>query len=1558
MPLSLKNDNFIPYISGSRRQENTDISSGISMAPRTRTLDEEWEEDGEDADDGSAEEEAADEEDSSAEEYEFIPIETNALTTVDLNRGTKRKGDSDTEVFAATSSNSSPIILDDEDDENNVTEEKGVHEDVAAATPMVKRPKSNAVTINATQGAGVDATYRGAANFTDIYDAVTKGQTAQRRESPVRSESPLSVNIINNVITSRKEPAPIRFSSLASGATSSSSIISSSTSSSLILNISSAASPVPSLSKFPPYVPHNNKGTFTFVNSKVSRLALGATSLTAVNPGAAPPRPSSAGGIKLIAVNPTMGNAAQPHSVKILGTVPARAIQPRPPFPAASKRIIHPVSHAIPASIITKGATTISAATPLTTATSLSTTAPTKMSDAVKDLSEEMEVEMKPMVLDDQCQLPRVPPENPPSIPGINVTKPARTFTRKVNLDRWHERTGGGEAINATTTNISAAHPSTAPKAGETDASWNDAMTIDVVGTQSTEVSPNSDPQLEEQSKRAEANRRRSLTRKTLFYDPLGIQLKCPTMSSLCQSYHSLDPGKKGLFKRVNCNAKYALESRKQNTDRPHCLPCCLEFTSWTHLEEHVAADHYDKPLYRCLVCEEFFATSLAVICHLNLHPKHEIDRTSSYHVGLWSQMKLNRAKEARSKSQSWLTWKETFVTSRTDYYTAKVFLWANFNGVVERRWQKIQIQGNSQYETGINYLVNDCQCEKCFLVEKEGKSLLVPTDDPPSVAASANEVRSEKMLHLQSKIRKLRMESKNKSTPPTNSSAIATTATSATPLSTMATTSITPNIVAIQSMAPTLAGSQLSLVTSAQTVSNGSVRLLPNATVNSTSSSPPAIKCNLCGEGFATIQSLQCHTVQRHPLGVQSGSLDVNGREFDLNCHSNHLAHFMQLHESLVRRSAPAGEPVDHRVPPERLWAVVKLMNGQKSSVEELSTSEEKSTMSFYQSYDEMVRLMAISLGVGEAELRRELADQERVKINKNHDSLVANNGPNTACPLCDQDLPVSDVVFSASFLANHCAVHHPREYLELYRCLKCDWWFRRAADCEKHAYTRHGQACFAVGMQRMKDRTFNVRMDQDEEEEEGTEREPNRGRWFSAKTEDDPPMIVYNCKMCLTTMAEPIDIHYHLIRDHGVDMTMLRNFYLVIDRTVPNFDLGAYEKNRWEAPNKNIDSSARLWFLCYLCGAIMGQEVDLKAHLVGKHGAVPPIHTLVAHDHMVFRAMNGTEMDLGGAIADSTKTRMMMSAEAAMVPGKKRRNRRRGEKAGSGEKDTSSEVVTLDDEDDVVEVTTSTSPAETSIDHSSTYVPPSQPAVTTSAIVQPITSTSAPTAVASICMPTPSDATLSTMFLTAPSCSTSFSADTAITSSELPSPTEATEAPPSSATMDEAICSMVSVVGATSEATEKEDDGSDASAMAAAACDSICAETNVIGARAEANDTVVDMEGTPITQENDTYEADDKESEMPEGTNATKSKDIVTPQNEADESVKDIPPQGGFTEKDANENAGKDYHPVTPRTENDSTSQPDDNETLTANAVAALAADHDALTSSNTENDRKIGQ
>ena len=137
---------------------------------------------------------------------------------------------------------------------------------------------------------------------------------------------------------------------------------------------------------------------------------------------------------------------------------------------------------------------------------------------------------------------------------------------------------------------------------------------------------------------------------------------------------------------------------------------------------------------------------------------------------------------------------------------------------------------------------------------------------------------------------------------------------------------------------------------------------------------------------------------------------------------------------------------------------------------------------------------------------------------------------------------------------------------------------------------------------------------------------------------------MIIYNCQLCVVTMLQPIHMHFHLVIDHGVEKNMLRNFYQVVDRTDDSFDRRKYEENRYR---RRFDEGVpRLWFLCYMCGTIMGQEIDLKAHLVGRHGAKAPIHTLVVSDHMVFREYDNLSsggMDLGGAIADSTKDRML---------------------------------------------------------------------------------------------------------------------------------------------------------------------------------------------------------------------------------------------------------------------------------------------------------------------------
>ena len=159
----------------------------------------------------------------------------------------------------------------------------------------------------------------------------------------------------------------------------------------------------------------------------------------------------------------------------------------------------------------------------------------------------------------------------------------------------------------------------------------------------------------------------------------------------------------------------------------------------------------------------------------------------------------------------------------------------------------------------------------------------------------------------------------------------------------------------------------------------------------------------------------------------------------------------------------------------------------------------------------------------------------------------------------------------------------------------------FRRHRDLKSHINIKHLKAA-ANGMTKeaiegpikaMSRRVFSHRVDPDEEDED-YETNVQRVGWFSEQQGDMAPIILYNCKLCLVTMLQPIHMHFHLISDHGVEMRMLRNFYKVIDRSDDSFNRHNYETERYLKQQDPTQATARLWFLCYMCGTIMGQEVS----------------------------------------------------------------------------------------------------------------------------------------------------------------------------------------------------------------------------------------------------------------------------------------------------------------------------------------------------------------------------
>ena len=140
-----------------------------------------------------------------------------------------------------------------------------------------------------------------------------------------------------------------------------------------------------------------------------------------------------------------------------------------------------------------------------------------------------------------------------------------------------------------------------------------------------------------------------------------------------------------------------------------------------------------------------------------------------------------------------------------------------------------------------------------------------------------------------------------------------------------------------------------------------------------------------------------------------------------------------------------------EHRVPPERLWAVVKLMNGETSSVEELTSRKgiENQTLSFYQNEEEMINLMSISLNMTDEVLLKQIAQSREDRALYSQESIykvLCNvGGTKKMCPLCPWIKIKENGIFDGDgFIKEHLASDHPREYVELHVCNSCGKWFR----------------------------------------------------------------------------------------------------------------------------------------------------------------------------------------------------------------------------------------------------------------------------------------------------------------------------------------------------------------------------------------------------------------------------------------------------------------------------------------------------------------------------------
>ena len=405
-------------------------------------------------------------------------------------------------------------------------------------------------------------------------------------------------------------------------------------------------------------------------------------------------------------------------------------------------------------------------------------------------------------------------------------------------------------------------------------------------------------------------------------------------------------------------------------------------------------------------------------------------------------------------------------------------------------------------------------------------------------------------------------------------------------------------------------------------------------------------------------------------------------------------LMSYAEEHHVAVRGGR---ETLEDKIPPERLWAVAQLMNGDSLSVKDFvvddddcvdtdsSTSAATTTTTkqkvrnpydFYESRGEMLRLMSRSVGMPRPVLEKTLAKNKSYPANQ-PGKIYATTGAKGKCPLCffftnEKRYTVN----KEGAFKRHFDAEHPIDYVELYVCNCCDAWFRERLECAKHVaatYVKNlgggagggnhpdGQADPTIGIKRV----FNRRREKTAEEEKLSSSSSsclfdswNKPLLFSDAAGDFPPTTIYSCRLCPRLMLEPIHVHYHLLADHGVEMAVARNFYRVIDRSRPDFNQDNWERERFQRENGpgavEIEMETGLWFVCYLCGRVETQELDLKSHLVGKHGAEPPVLTVVRGGRMVFccdtASGAGKEegLILGGAVSKRTRDKLLAEKNA----------------------------------------------------------------------------------------------------------------------------------------------------------------------------------------------------------------------------------------------------------------------------------------------------------------------
>ena len=321
---------------------------------------------------------------------------------------------------------------------------------------------------------------------------------------------------------------------------------------------------------------------------------------------------------------------------------------------------------------------------------------------------------------------------------------------------------------------------------------------------------------------------------------------------------------------------------------------------------------------------------------------------------------------------------------------------------------------------------------------------------------------------------------------------------------------------------------------------------------------------------------------------------------------HRADLRYFIDEHRKLM-----VNDTIAEMVTTDRIWAVSKLMTGQKPA-SSLAGVIDKSFKP-YKTRAEMVRVFSVALSKPYLFVERALTDPKPAQPATSATRLSGGAGHCCACDI---------FITNQSALHTHYLRAHPIEYYELYECRLCHHWFRIGVDCVAHVRDSHrdthlGDVNRILGFCAT---IFNKSGDTE------FETPPPSGLWhYKSKTGTvHPPTKLYNCRLCTSTFLRAILVHYHLMTAHGVVAALLPQFYAIVDRSNDGFNQDDYEEMRYAKERKESRSKAeveRLWFLCYLCGCVLGQEIDLKAHLVGRHGARPPIRTVVVNDHMVFR-------------------------------------------------------------------------------------------------------------------------------------------------------------------------------------------------------------------------------------------------------------------------------------------------------------------------------------------------